>query len=234
MDADTVKEKIQGLSGFSMIRLYGVDCSQVENVFAAITDSQKLFLGIYDIDQTESALDTIASAAATYGWDRIDTIAVGNELVNSGTKSVDEVVTAIATARSYLASTSYAGSIVTVDTFVAVMEHPELCENSDYAAVNCHPFFDGGVFAYGAGPFVAAQIGFVAASCSGKNVFVTETGWPHSGNSNGDATPSTDNQKIALDSLVSVVADDIMLFTAYDDLWKADGEYDVEKYWGIY
>ncbi|KAK9314758.1 glycoside hydrolase superfamily [Lipomyces starkeyi] len=231
--ASQVASEVAEFESYSLIRLYGVDCAQVENVWAAISSSQKLFIGVYDVTQLDSAISTISSAAGTYGWDQVYTVAIGNELVNSGTYAAAEVVGFVNTGRSLLRAAGYEGPVVTVDTFVAVIANPSLCAASDYAAVNCHPFFDGGVVAADSGPFVQTQIGRVSAVCPGQDVLITESGWPKQGQNNGVAVPSVPNQQAALASLLEYVADQLIEFTAFNDYWKSPGEFGVEQYWGI-
>ncbi|KAK9388643.1 glycoside hydrolase superfamily [Lipomyces mesembrius] len=231
--ASQVATDVAQFKSYSLIRLYGVDCAQVENVWAAISSSQKLFIGVYDVTQLDSAISTISSAAGTYGWDQVYTVAIGNELVNSGTYAAAEVVGFVNTGRSLLRAAGYDGPVVTVDTFVAVIANPSLCAASDYAAVNCHPFFDGGVVAADSGSFVKTQIGRVSAVCPGQDVLITESGWPKQGQNNGVAVPSVPNQQAALSSLVEYIADQLIAFTSFNDYWKSPGEFGVEKYWGI-
>ncbi|KAK9376621.1 glycoside hydrolase superfamily [Lipomyces chichibuensis] len=231
--AAQVASDVAQFESYSLIRLYGVDCAQVENVWAAISSSQKLFIGVFDVTQLDSAISTISSTAGTYGWDQVYTVAIGNELVNSGTYTADEVVGFVNTGRSLLRAAGYNGPVVTVDTFVAVIANPSLCAASDYAAVNCHPFFDGGVVAADSGPFVQTQIGRVSAVCPGQDVLITESGWPKQGQNNGVAVPSVPNQQAALSSLLECIADQLIEFTAFNDYWKSPGEFGVEQYWGI-
>lgn len=111
--------------------------------------------GIFDINQVETETKLII-AAAKNDWARFDTIAVGNEVVDSTPDDqkasvVPKVIAAIRQARSILKPTGFTGKIVTVDTLVAARAFPSLCEASDYCAVNCHPFFDGNVKADAAG-----------------------------------------------------------------------------------
>ncbi|KAK9493172.1 glycoside hydrolase superfamily [Lipomyces doorenjongii] len=231
--ASQVASDVAQFESYSLIRIYGVDCAQVENVWAAISSSQKLFIGVYDVTQLDSAISTISSAAGTYGWDQVYTVAIGNELVNSGTYAAAEVVGFVNTGRSLLRAAGYNGPVVTVDTFVAVIANPSLCAASDYAAVNCHPFFDGGVVAADSGSFVQTQIGRVSAVCPGQDVLITESGWPKQGQNNGVAVPSVPNQQAAISSLVEYIADQLIEFTAFNDYWKSPGEFGVEQYWGI-
>ncbi|CDR40786.1 CYFA0S05e04478g1_1 [Cyberlindnera fabianii] len=234
-DADTIASDIAKLSQFELIRLYDTDCDGVATVFQAKTSSQKLFLGIYYLDKIEDSVSIISDAVSTYGsWDDVHTVSVGNELVNAGTNTPSEIKSAVDSARSYLKSAGYSGYVVSVDTLVAVQNNPELCDCSDYIAVNSHPFWDGNVTPGKSGDFLKTQISNIGSVCGGKDVLITETGWPTQGDSYGSAVPSLENQKLALESIGSEVADQVILFTMYDDLWKDAGSYGVEKYWGIF
>ena len=92
-------------------------------------------------------LQDIVSAIkqSSSGWNVVHTIAIGNERVNAGAASVAQVQQAVDISKKYLKSQGYNGPIVTVDTLVAYVGNPQLCEMSDYLAVNSHPYWDGGV-----------------------------------------------------------------------------------------
>ncbi|CCE61632.1 hypothetical protein TPHA_0A05580 [Tetrapisispora phaffii CBS 4417] len=234
--AADVASDLSALSDFSVIRLYGVDCNQVENVLKAKGSNQKLFLGIYYMDQIEAGISTIASAISSYGsWDDVYTVSIGNELVNSGSYTVDQVASFVATGRSALTAAGYTGPVVSVDTFIAVINNPGLCSLSDYMAVNAHAYFDYNTAAADAGSWVLSQIQRVWTACDGaKDVLITETGWPSQGETYGLAVPSKANQQTAISSIKSSCGADAILYNAYNDYWKADGAYGVEKYWGVF
>lgn len=226
------------INGYGVVRIYGTDCNQATTVLNAVkAKGMKLFQGVFDIAQTSSCVQTIINAnkAAGDNWASIDTVSVGNELVNSGGATVGAVVDAINTARSLLRAAGYKGPVVTVDTFVAMIANPALCKASDYAAANCHAFFDGSVAAADAGKFVLDQAQRVSAACGGMDTVITETGWPTAGNTNGKAVPSTANQKAALKSLQNHFSSNLILFSAFNDLWKKNnaGTYGAENFWGI-
>lgn len=229
-----IASEIAKLSGFSVIRLYGVDCGQVEAVFAAKASGQKIFAGIFDVANIESGISTIAAAVKAHGsWADIHTVSIGNELVNNGQATTGQISSYVSAGRSALTAAGYSGPVVSVDTFIAVINNPSLCQISDYVAVNAHAFFDGGVGASGAGAWVEQQIQRVSSACGGKTVLITETGWPSQGETNGQAVPSESNQQTAISSIKSSCGDDAILFTAFNDLWKAPGPFSAEQYWGI-
>lgn len=238
-----VNSDFELLTEYSLIRIYGVDCDQVSTVLtAAKQTNKKVFAGLFDINTLEQDLETIISATEDSGsdWSTINTVSVGNELVNQGAHSVSEITNAIRTARSTLRSAGYDGPVVTVDTFNALISNPELCQASDYCAANCHPFFDPNTSAEDAGSFVAEQAQLVSDSAGGDKVTViTETGWPSQGSTNGKAIPSKENQQIAVESLKKTLKSGeetgLYLMSAFDTKWKADhgGTFATEKYWGI-
>jgi exo-beta-1,3-glucanase (GH17 family) len=233
---DQVNSDFGKINGYSFVRIYGVDCNQVTTVLnAAKPKGMKVFAGIFDIGQVNSEVQTLIAAAQS-SWDSIHTVSIGNEVVNDG-GSPAPVIAAVNSARSQLRAAGYNGPVVTVDTFIALINHPELCQASDYAAANCHAFF-AGVDASTAGSYVAEQAAAVSKACGGKNTIITESGWPHQGSPNGQAVPSKPNQQSAINSLKSSFSSNpgnIILFTAFDDLWKTDNPatFGAEKYYGF-
>ncbi|KAK3485295.1 glycoside hydrolase superfamily [Neurospora hispaniola] len=231
---------------YSSVRIYGVDCSQVLHTLRAASSVSspplKLFLGIFSLSDLSSQLTTLIKDVQTFAlteklavddvWtNMIDTISVGNELVNNGQATPAQVLAAVRTVRQVLRREGYFGPVVTVDTFVAVLNHPELCSSSDvdYCAVNVHPFFDAHTEAERAGEFVRRQVmnlrevitpksqaqaqgtglsqGGTTDMIGGgerrkKRVVVTETGWPKQGNANYRAVPGRWEQKTAVEGVM--------------------------------
>ncbi|KAG0673798.1 Glycoside hydrolase, 17 [Kluyveromyces marxianus] len=233
--AEEVASDIAALSSYGTIRLYGVDCNQVENVFKAKAKDQKLFLGVYFMDQIEAGVKQIADAVSSYGsWDDVVAVSIGNELVNSGAASVETVGSYISTGRSALTGAGYSGPVVSVETFTALINNPGLCEYNDFVAVNAHAYFDQNTAAEDAGPWLMNQIERVWGACNGnKKVTITESGWPSQGQTYGKAVPSKENQQKAIESIKQSCGSATILFTAFNDYWKADGPWGVEKYFGV-
>ena len=231
---------IPDIAQYSVVRIYGTDCNQVSTVLAAAkAHGLKLFAGVFDLGTVNSEIATIV-AAAQGDWSYFDTISVGNELVNDALASPSSVIAAVGSARSQLRAAGYNGPVVTVDTLVASRANPSLCDASDYCAVNCHPFFDGGVAASGSGGFLTTQIGTLRDVLSDKNqrIVISETGWPWQGATNGNAVPSAANQQAALSSIKTTFAThpkDVFLFTAYNDMWKKSSKstFYADQFWGF-
>ncbi|ATY64843.1 cell wall glucanase (Scw4) [Cordyceps militaris] len=236
-DIDDDIDKIAGQ--YSVIRVYGTDCDQVAMMYkTAKKTGMKLFLGIWDPSTVEDeAHKTISGINGD--WNMVHTVSVGNELVNNGQASPSLIINAMRSARSMLRAAGYQGPVVTVDTFMAVQAHPELCDASDYCAMNAHPFFDSTTTASYAGRWLVKTIDRVKSVLStSKRVIITETGWPTKGLTNGVAVPGLANQKMALDSIQEAFAaspGDIILLSAFNDLWKtkAASTFDADQFWGI-
>ena len=221
--------------GYDLLRLYGTDCNQVSNVLAATQGKNvQIFAGVFDVGQVQSEVSTLISAV-NGDWSRINTVSIGNEAVNDGTATVGQVTGAIGQARSQLSTAGYHGPVVTVDTMEAMSKNIELCAASDYCAINCHPFFDGGVAADGAGPWVLDWAQNISSMAGGKTTKVTETGWPTQGGTNGKAVPSEENQQAAISSLKGSFSNNMILFSSYNNYWQPDSAttFGTEHFWGI-
>jgi exo-beta-1,3-glucanase (GH17 family) len=219
-----------------LVRTYDVGCD-VGALAAAISaqgGSMKLFAGINQISNLQADLGKLIGMISPY-FSIVDTINIGNELVNTGAASVGAVTSALGSARGQLGAAGYSGKIVTVDTFIALMNNPELCIASDYCAANTHAFFDGNVQPEGAGDFVKRMQGLVSQAAGGKHTVVTESGWPHCGNSNGAAVPGYSQQASAMGSIKAAFAgdaSDVILFQSFDAMYKAPGANGCEQCWG--
>ncbi|KAF4334570.1 glucanase [Fusarium beomiforme] len=236
---DEIQNDIKKLAAdFSVLRIYGTDCDQVANVYScAKGNGMKLFLGIWNIDDVQT--ETKAVISAIDDWSIVDTISVGNELVNSGAASPAKVISAVKQAREILRAAGYQGPVVTVDTFVAAKANPELCNESDYCAINAHAFFDANTSADEAGQWLSNTVKDLRSNISSdKRIVICETGWPTKGNSNGKAVPGMSQQKAALDSIKQAFSghmEDLILFSAFNDPWKKAeaATFMAEQWWGI-
>ncbi|KAF1987601.1 glycoside hydrolase family 17 protein [Aulographum hederae CBS 113979] len=235
---DEVREDIEKLSSYAFVRVYGTDCDQLSKVLAATRPlGMKVFAGVYDLksvsEETQELIDAVNAAEG--GWDNIDTVSIGNEDINRGAATVSAVISATNSARGQLRAAGWTGPIVHVETFNQYLANPEICAISDYAAANCHAFFDPTVRAEFAGEYVWGQALRVALACGGKPVTITESGWPWNGETDGLAVPSRENQEKAVASLKRVFKSNLVLFSAFNDPWKVDqpGTFNAEKYWGF-
>lgn len=226
---------------YYLVRVYGVDCGQVPNVYAAAKSNNLVVMwGIYSLDDLGDQIATLVEGVDK-DWSNTDTISIGNEMVNNGQATPSQVLAGVSSAKQLLQSAGYTGPVVTVDTFVAALANIQLCQPpSDYCAVNIHPFFDPNTPATQAGVFVANQVQNLRNKLGNPSarVRVCESGWPWQGSANGQAVPGVDQQTSALNSIKAAFANraaDMVLFSAFNDRWKtaAASTFYAEQYWGI-
>ncbi|KAL1861803.1 Cell surface mannoprotein mp65 [Diaporthe australafricana] len=225
---------------YGFVRVYGIDCNQIPNVYAAAKASKlKIFFGIFSLDNLGDQIATLVQGIQK-DWSIVDTVSIGNELVNNGQASPQQILNALKSGKALLQQSGWTGPVVTVDTFVAVLAHPELCQASDYCACNIHPFFDPNTAPGQAGVFVANQVQNIRNKLGNPSarVRVTESGWPWQGSANGQAVPGVDQQAAAISSIRAAFASnpqDMVLFSAFNDMWKAAAPptFYAEQYWGI-
>ncbi|KAF3763800.1 family 17 glycoside hydrolase [Cryphonectria parasitica EP155] len=225
---------------YGMVRVYGVDCNQIPSVYAAAkANNLRVMYGIFSLDNLGDQIATLTSGINS-DWSNVDTVSVGNELVNNGQASPQQILDALSSARQMLKAAGWGGPVVTVDTFVAALAHPELCSASDYCAVNIHPFFDPNTPASSAGTFVLNMVQALRTKLGNPSarVRVTESGWPWQGSANSQAIPGVDNQAAAVDSIQKAFSsnpEDMVLFSAFNDRWKTAAEptFFAEQYWGM-
>lgn len=237
---DQVARELDAMKDFKIIRLYGNDCNSVPQILeSAVKNNQKLVASIWrpteDIDGVIQIYKDAIKQYAGGDWGVIALFSVENERVQSGAMTASEVVDAIHQARGQLRSLGYNGPVGAVETAPAMIGNPAICEAADVAMVNIHAFFDGNVQPKDAGSFVKSQVAMVKQACNNKRVVVTESGWPHQGNTNQNAVPSPENQKVAMASIRENFDHDMILFNAFDSPWKSDdaSTYNTERFWGI-
>ncbi|KAF2429483.1 glycoside hydrolase [Tothia fuscella] len=235
------------LNAYGTIRIYGTDCDQPNIALKLATKyNKKVVLGIYHLDSTlGEQMRTIHDAAKDNGgYALVDSITVGNEDVNEGRRSVGQVIASVTAARAFFRLRGYKGPILHVDTQNAFLEHPELCGHAagDYIGANIHAYFNPHTQADQAGDFVANQIDLLRqcgqTSWKRRNVRVRvmETGWPTQGDNNGVAVPSKKNQATAMASIKSRIANDVFMFSAFNNYWKKNTPetHNTEHFWGMF
>jgi len=213
-------KSLQGAPGnFTTIRLYSniqayTNDTPIAAFPAAISTGTKLLLGIWASGTTniDNELNALNSAIKQYGTkltDLVIGISVGSEDLyrvsdpgiknNAGVgQSADTIVNFIKQTRERLAGTTLKNIKVThVDTWTAWVNssNKAVIDNVDFVAVNAFPFYesDSDNKIDNAPMLLAQALKATQDVASGKDVWITETGWAYTGPDFGAAHSTTDN-----------------------------------------
>jgi len=219
-------KELVGNSGFTSARLYTTVQSgggPISAIPAAIAQDTSLLLGIWASGGQASVtaeIDALTSAITTYGTSFTNLVvglSIGSEDLyrNSPTgiaadagvgANPETIVSYISQVKSALAGTALADvSIGHVDTWTAWVNgsNSAVVDACDWIGVDAYPFFqntEANGIANGKGLFTDAYAATEAIS-GGKPVWITETGWPVSGDAQGDAVASLANAKTYYDNV---------------------------------
>lgn len=224
--------------GFTSIRLYSTDCSGLSTVGAAAsTHNLKLVLGVFISSSGLAIAAEQITAITTWAagdYRLVEMIVIGNEAVFNNYCTPAALAAFLTAAKATFVAAGYTGPVTTTEPMSILQQHaPTLCPVIDVAAANIHPFFNSGTSASAAGAFVARTLTDLAALCpGGKEAYNLETGWPHSGNANGEAVPGASEQAQAVKGIREAAGGRSAFFSFVDDLWKAPGLGGVEQSWG--
>ncbi|ORY63184.1 glycoside hydrolase superfamily, partial [Pseudomassariella vexata] len=222
----TTAQNLAGTSGFTSARLYtmvqgGTTNSPIEAIPAAIKTKTSLLLGLWSSGDTfDNEIAALKSAIETYGDDfasLVDGISVGSEDLyrNSPTgiaagsyvgADPDTIVDYINQVKEVIAGTSLSGAAIGhVDTWTAWVNgsNAGVVEACDWIGFDGYPYFEDTVandISQGAIRFDEG-VAKTQAAVGDKPIWITETGWPVSGDQVGDGVASLENAKTFWDEV---------------------------------
>lgn len=247
-DADAVRADLSTIAakGIKTVRIYNTDCNTITTVEPTARDlglkiDQGFWIGPLGADSIDSGVQELIDWVSNENgndWSLFSIITVGNEAVYGNHIDAPTLLSKIKEVKKKLRAAGWSGSVTTAETPSTYSGYPELCTDSDgidVIGVNAHPYFNAAGSASDSGDFINAQIETVKGICgSNVNVRITETGYPSSGDTNGNQVPTKENQAIAIEQIIDATNNKAVMFTMYDDYWKAPGPYNVEQHFGIF
>lgn len=220
VDLFNTAKNVAGTSGFSSARLFttiqaGSTNAPIEAIPAAISTDTTLLLGLWasagqaSFDNEVAALTAAISQYGTAFTDRVVGISVGSEdLYRISPKGVDNlsgpgaepstIAGYIGQVRSAISGTALSTKpIVHVDTWTAWANssNAEVVAAVDVLGMDAYPYYEtenGNDISNALNLFNSALSQCQAAS-QGKEVWVTETGWPTTGETLAQAVPNVQN-----------------------------------------
>ena len=224
----TAAKNLVGASGFTSARLYtmiqaGTTNTPTEAIQAAVNTKTNLLLGLWGsggqtgLDNEIAALTSAINSFGSAFTDLIVGISVGSEdlyrISPTGIENMsgigagpDVISSYISQVKGSIATTAAKGKLVGhVDTWTAWVNssNDAVISASDFIGTDAYPYFQNTMansIANGPSLFFDAYQATVDVA-GGKPVWVTETGWPLSGNTENLAVASTQNAQTYWDQV---------------------------------
>jgi glucan 1,3-beta-glucosidase len=162
----------------------------------------------------------------------VDIAAVGNEVMYRKDLTEEQLLEFIKKVKAELPGIP----VGYVDAYYEFSHRPAITELCDVILCNCYPFWEGCPFENSLD--YMKQMYYQAKDAgNGKEVIITETGWPSMGENLKGAFPS---EKSARDYFINTQlwsANDnipVFYFSSFDESWKTGPEGEVGAYWGIW
>lgn len=182
-----------------------------------------------NIDNNELELENAIRIA---GNGHVDMLGVGNEVLLRGDLTEGELLSYIERARAALPGLP----VGYVDAYFKFADHPRITDACDVLLANCYPFWESCPAEHSL-LYMKEMYRIAERAANGKQVIVSETGWPNIGTAEGAAVPSYENAlKYFIDTYRWAETDgiEIFYFSAFDESWKVSAEGDVGAYWGLW
>ena len=162
-----------------------------------------------------------------------DLAIVGSEVLLRGDLSEAQLIDYIKRVRQAVPASI---PVTTADVYIQFLTHPNVIANIDLIMANFYPYWEGTRIDLAMGA-LHTRYGEVKAAAGGKQVIVSETGWPSAGDQIGAAVPSSQNASFYFLNFVSWArANEIQYFyfESFDESWKAKHEGPQGAHWGIW
>ncbi len=182
-----------------------------------------------DVEKNEEEIEGLIELAKE-GY--VDIAAVGNEVMYRGDLTEEELLEYIERVKEELTDIP----VGYVDAYYEFTERPKITEVCDVILANCYPFWEGCHFDYSL-MYMKNMYYQALDAAKGKQVIITETGWPSQGKSVEGAHSTFDNARnYFINTQAWSKADDIPVFyfSSFDESWKVGAEGDVGAYWGVW
>ncbi len=162
----------------------------------------------------------------------VDIAAVGNEVMYRNDLTEDELLDFINHVKAEIPDVP----IGYVDAYYEFSHRHRITEACDVILCNCYPFWEGCPFE-GSLDYMQQMYNQAKAAANGKEVIITETGWPSQGENLKGSVPGEKNAKDYFINTQLWSANDnipVFYFSSFDESWKVGAEGTVGAYWGIW
>ncbi|MCD8529631.1 MAG: glycosyl hydrolase family 17 protein [Flavobacterium sp.] len=183
-----------------------------------------------DAEKNEKEMEALIQLAKE-GY--VDIAAIGNEVMYRKDLTEDELLAFIKKGRDEIPAHIPVGY---VDAYYEFTIKPRITEACDVILTNCYPYWEGTNQEYSLS-HMKSMYHQAKSAANGKQVIITETGWPSQGESFKDSHPSEENaMKYFINSQLWSKEENIEMFyfASFDESWKVGPEGEVGAHWGIW
>jgi len=162
----------------------------------------------------------------------VDMAAVGNEVLFRGDIDQNTLIGYINEVRK----NTNGIAISYVGIYNEFSDYPNLIDACDKILINCYPFWEGAHIEH-ASVYLQEMYNKTKAIAKGKEVMITESGWPSKGQVVGEAIPSKENLMIYFVESQEWAAQanvKLFYFSSFDESWKVHFEGWAGTSWGLW
>jgi len=162
----------------------------------------------------------------------VDLAAVGNEVLYREELTEEELLNYIHQVKKALPNIQ----VGYVDAYYEFCNRPALTEACDVIFANCYPFWEGCHIDYSF-LYIKEMYRRAVEAAKGKQVIISESGWPNMGSPFLASEPSFRNAVryfINIQKWCKADNIDLFYFSSFDEAWKMGIEGDVGAYWGLW
>ncbi|GEM_PF-22032 len=193
----------------------------------------KTVVGAWISDDEKRNKEEIKNLISLAKSGNVDVAVVGNEVLLRNELSENELLNYINQVAEKIPKNIPVGY---VDSYSIYDQYPSLIQACDILLINCYPFWEG-VDVSKSAAYLRHMYKIIADQSGGKEVWISETGWPSDGESTHLSKPSNINvMKYFINVNKWAKKEDIKLFyfSSFDESWKIHHEGDVGQRWGIW
>ena len=216
----------------SAVRTYSVDGALAEIPELAEKYKINVALGAWldkRMERNDQQLDKALHIAARAK--NIVRLIVGNEALLREDLTVQQMIQYLDKAQNTLKI-----PVSTAEPWHIWLKYPELVEHVDFIAVHMLPYWEG-LDVDDAVDYIVQRIDEIKEAYPGKQIVISEVGWPSNGLVRKGARASVGNQAIFLRRFLQAAKEHnytYYVMEAFDQPWKRQLEGDVGAYWGVY
>jgi exo-beta-1,3-glucanase (GH17 family) len=182
-----------------------------------------------DLAANETELESLIREALS---GNVDLAVIGTEVLLRGDLPPADLIAYIRRFRLEVPNVP----VATADVYSDLLENPEVMAACDLILANYYPYWEG-VDVNHAMAWLHARHQRVFAAAGGKEVIVSETGWPSAGDTIADALPSSENASFYFENFISWARAEgvaYFFFEAFNENWKSADEDLQGANWGLW